>query len=146
MTAHLADIESIKRLKARYFRCMDLGDWAGFGEVFARDAVVGGGDRAVTGRAAIVELIRTTCAGTRTAHQGFLPEIDVLGPGRASGIWAMTDYFEVRGTDPLVGFTGYGHYEDGYVLEDGGWRIARSRLTRLKLVPFPGGLPDFYRR
>ena len=32
-------IEEIKRLKARYFRCMDTKDWVGFEALFAVDAV-----------------------------------------------------------------------------------------------------------
>lgn len=142
---HLADIEAIRQLKARYFRLMDAGHWAGLAEVFTRDAVAGGGDSQVRGREAIVGFIAGACDGARSAHQGFLPEIEILGPGVASGIWAMSDYFEVCGTDPAVGFTGYGHYEDRYAVEDGEWRISASRLTRLKIIPMAGGLPSFYR-
>jgi hypothetical protein len=143
--ADLIDIEAIKKLKARYFRLMDTHNWAEFGDVFTRDAVMGGGDQQVTGRSAIVEFIARACDGVRSAHQGFLPEIELLGTGQASGVWAMSDYFEVRGTEPLVGFEGFGHYEDRYALEDGAWRISASRLTRIKIIPLAGGLPAFYR-
>ena len=33
-------IEEIKQVKARYFRCMDTKDWAGFEAGFAPDATV----------------------------------------------------------------------------------------------------------
>ena len=36
----LLDIEAIKQLKARYFRCMDTKDWDGFRDVFTVDAVL----------------------------------------------------------------------------------------------------------
>lgn len=36
------------------------------------------------------------------------------------------------------GFTGYGHYEEEYRREDGEWKIAFLRLTRLKLNPILG--------
>jgi hypothetical protein len=143
--ADLCDIEAIKKLKARYFRLMDTQQWAQFGDVFTRDAVMGGGDQQVTGRSAIVEFIASACDGVRSAHQGFLPEIELLETGQASGVWAMSDYFEVRGTEPPVGFQGFGHYEDRYALEDGAWRISASRLTRIKIIPLAGGLPAFYR-
>jgi len=142
---HLADIEAIKQLKARYFRLMDAKNWAEFGDVFTRDAVLRGGDQEIAGRPAIVEFVSQTSDGVRSAHQGFLPEIEILGAGRASGIWAMSDYFEVRGTEPPVGFQGFGHYEDRYAWEDGAWRISASRLTRIKIIPLAGGLPAFYR-
>ena len=142
---HLADIEAIKQLKARYFRLMDAKDWAEFGEVFTHDAVLRGGDQEIAGRDAIVEFVAAMSDGVRSAHQGFLPEIEIIGAVQASGIWAMSDYFEVRGTEPPVGFQGYGHYEDRYALKDGTWRISASRLTRIKIIPLAGGLPAFYR-
>jgi hypothetical protein len=143
--SRLADIEAIKQLKARYFRLMDEQDWSAFGEVFSREVVLGD-DGSITGRAAAIEYIRSAAHAARTAHQGVAPEIEIVADGQARGVWAMTDYFEVRDTDPPIGFTGYGHYFDDYVHEDGAWRIAASRLTRLKIVPMPGGLPSFYQR
>lgn len=141
----LSSIEAVKQLKARYFRFMDTQDWTQFAEVFARDAIAGSGDQQIAGRSAVVEYIAGACVGVRTAHQGFLPEIEVLGEESARGVWAMSDYFEVTATDPPVGFTGFGHYFDDYVLEDGAWRIASTRLTRIKILPMAGGLPDIYR-
>lgn len=35
-----ADIEAIKRLKARYFRLMDTKQWGDFATMFAEDAVM----------------------------------------------------------------------------------------------------------
>jgi SnoaL-like protein len=142
---YLADIEAIKQLKARYFRLMDAKNWAELGDVFTRDAVAGGGAAEITGRAAIIEFISTTASDrVRTAHQGFLPEIEIVGPGQASGIWAMSDYFEVRGTEPPIGFQGFGHYQDRYAREEGTWRISASRLTRITIIPLAGGLPALY--
>jgi hypothetical protein len=140
---HLADIEAIKQLKARYFRLMDTKNWAEFGDVFTREAVLGAGE--IAGRPAIVEYISMMADGARCAHQGFAPEIEILGTAQASGVWAMSDYFEVRGTDPPVGFRGFGHYMDRYAREDGAWRISASQLTRIKIIPLAGGLPAFYR-
>jgi len=38
--AHTRAIEEIKQLKARYFRCMDTKDWAGYLNVFTPDAKI----------------------------------------------------------------------------------------------------------
>jgi hypothetical protein len=35
-----------------------------------------------------------------------------------------------------VGHTGYGHYHERYVRQDGRWRIAAQRLTRLHVDYF----------
>jgi hypothetical protein len=37
------------------------------------------------------------------------------------------------------GFSGFGHYEEEYVLEDGAWKMHFLRLTRLRIDPLPTG-------
>ena len=142
----LWDIEQIKQLKARYFRLMDTKQWDEFAELWARDAVAGRGDAALRGRQAIVDYIVGQSERARTVHHGHMPEIEVLPDGTARGIFAMFDSYEERAGDPPKGFTGYGHYHDTFVVEDGSWRIASTVLKRLRIVPMPGGLPDIYAR
>jgi pimeloyl-ACP methyl ester carboxylesterase len=61
---------------------------------------------------------------------------EILGDGdTAHVVWAMQDRV-VWGADrrPKMGYaghTGYGHYHERYVRQDGRWRIAAQRLTRL---------------
>jgi uncharacterized protein (TIGR02246 family) len=141
----LLDIEEIKQLKARYFRCMDQKNWDGWREVFARDAVleVPEANMTTTGRDAIVESVSGLLTGARTVHHGHMPEIEVTGDDTARGTWAMFDYVEwpvAEGADRL-GLQGYGHYVEEYVREDGRWRISRSRLVRLRIDPLGAGLP-----
>ena len=40
VASRLAAKEAIRELKARYFRCMDMRDWAGMRDVFVGDAVM----------------------------------------------------------------------------------------------------------
>ena len=133
------DIEDIKRLKARYFRLMDQKDWDAWGSVFAEEAVmeVPEVDRVATGRAAIVEFVSKALAKAQTVHHGHMPEIELTGADTATGIWAMVDYVEWSGSNPRErsGLRGYGHYYEEYVREDGAWRIARTRLVRLRVDP-----------
>ncbi len=135
----LLDLEAIRALKARYFRTLDRKDWTGFGAVFAPDAVleVPEADMVVEGRDAIVDSVSGALEGTRTVHHGHMPELALTGPDTASGIWAMADYVEwSAGPDgQRVGIQGYGHYVEVYVRHDGQWRIARSRLDRLRVDP-----------
>jgi len=135
----LLDIEDIKRLKARYFRTLDHKDWDGFVNVFARAAVLEVPEAALVerGRDAIVASVSKALTGTQTVHHGHMPEIELTGPDTAHGIWAMFDYVEwppSQGGD-RVGLNGYGHYHEEYVREDGEWRIARTRLVRLRVDP-----------
>ncbi len=139
MTEPLLEIEAIKRLKARYFRHMDRKDWEAWGQVFAADAVleVPEVDMVVTGREEIVASVSGALVGTQTVHHGHMPEIELTGVDTATGIWAMADYVEwpqAEGED-RVGLMGYGHYTEEYVREGGEWRIARSRLDRLRVDP-----------
>jgi uncharacterized protein (TIGR02246 family) len=144
----LLDIEEIKQLKARYFRTLDTGDWDGFGQVFARDAVleVPEVDMIHRGRGDIVAFVRDSLVGARTVHHGHMPEVEVTGPDTARGTWAMFDYVEwpASASGARVGLQGYGHYREEYVLEDGQWRIGRSRLERLRVDPI-GELPTVAR-
>src|SRR6516165_8686431 len=135
--------EEIKQLKARYFRCMDTKDWAGFEQVFAADAVMdmssemrdqttrGGITR---GAAQIAAMVRTVVGPVVTVHHGHMPEIEITSPTTARGIWAMQDFLQMPEGSPLgmKSMTGYGHYTETYELVDGEWRIKTLVLTRLR--------------
>jgi hypothetical protein len=126
----LVSLEQIKQLKARYFRLLDTQQWGEWGQVFTRDARLQWGPRdadAAVGRDAIVAAVSRALEGATSCHHGHMPEIEILGPGRARGIWAMFDRVEA----PRFRLEGYGHYDEEYRVEDGAWRIHRSRLTRL---------------
>jgi hypothetical protein len=140
----LLDIEAIKQLKARYFRLMDLKQWDDWGLVFANDCVmeVPEAELVNTGRAEIVTSVSGALVGARTCHHGHMPEIEITGNGTARGVWAMFDYVEWAEHDGTrVGLQGYGHYREEYRREDGEWRIARTRLERLR-VDSLGTLPS----
>ena len=141
----LVDIEDIKRLKARYFRAVDQKDWGEFALVFARDAhlEVPEGGISEDGRDAVVRSVSTVLEGVTTVHHGHMPEIEITGTDTARGTWAMFDYVEwpSPGSDDRIGLQGYGHYLEEYVREDGGWRISRIRLERLRVDPLGAGLP-----
>jgi uncharacterized protein (TIGR02246 family) len=131
----LVDTEEIKRLKARYFRCLDTKDWSGLAGVFAADATLEAEGRVRHGRDEIVGKIAKVLDGVRSVHHGHMPEITITGTDTATGVWAMFDYLEFP-TDPPSGFRGFGHYEEEYVREDGAWLIKRLVLTRLRVDRF----------
>lgn len=138
----LTAIEDVKQLKARYFRCMDTKDWEGFSEQFTSDAVMDvsgemgsdGGDVGITrGNRAIAEFVRGAIDDVVTVHHGHMPEIDVTSPTTATGVWAMEDMLRWPDGAPLREMHGYGHYHEHYEKHDGQWRIASTRLTRLRV-------------
>lgn len=138
----LLAIEEIKKLKARYFRLMDTGDWANFGAVFTEDAIfdVYGAleedpaptdEPPIKGRAAILAYVQAGIDPIRSAHHGHMPEIDILSDTSARGIWPFQDVLRTPTGEPFTIFHGYGHYHETYSKADGVWRIASLKITRL---------------
>ena len=131
--SRLADLEEIKALKARYFRLMDTKQWTAWGDVFTEDCSMHSGPPSapeVRGRAEIVAYVRSHIEHVITVHHGHMPEIEFQDAGRATGVWAMYD--QLRG--PGFDLDGWGHYHEEYRrCADGRWRIASTRLTRLRV-------------
>lgn len=139
----LLDIEAIKQLKARYFRCMDTKDWQGLRAVFCDDAsfdartslsvepqgedappgVHRGGDE-------VANFVREAVTPLVTVHHGHAHEIEILSSTEARGVIAMEDQIWDGATGAFF-LHGCGHYHETYRREADGWRILTSRLTRL---------------
>jgi hypothetical protein len=144
----LIAIEEIKALKARYFRCMDTKDWEAFANLFSADASIdmSGEMRAsnadagiIRGRNEIVTFVRNAINDVTTVHHGHTPEIDIVSPTCATGIWAIEDSLRWPEGTPIQTLHGYGHYHDTYEKHDESWLIASTQLTRLRLdVQMPG--------
>jgi len=141
-TETLIAVESIKALKARYFRCMDTKDWESFAELFTSDAsldvsgemrATADADGVVRGRHAIATFVRDAVNDVTTVHHGHTPEIDVVSATRATGIWAMEDVLRWPAGSPIRTLHGYGHYHDTYEKPAARWLIASTKLTRLRL-------------
>jgi len=139
---HLLALEQIKQLKARYFRCMDTKDWPGLEGVFAPEAELdmraemrdgSGKDGLIRGAAAIAAFIRSAVEELVTVHHGHTPEIELLGPDSARGIWAMEDKLRWPAGAALESMHGYGHYHETYQRIDAQWYIKTSTLSRLRV-------------
>jgi acetyl esterase/lipase len=131
----LAAIEEIKRLKARYFRLMDTKQWSSLAAVFSKKARLRDEESKTgwSGREAIVAGLARVLARARTVHHGHMPEIELLSETEARGVWAMNDWVDT----PDFTLDGWGHYHERYLFEDGAWRIADERISRLRVVRTP---------
>jgi hypothetical protein len=132
----LEAIEAIGQTKARYFRSIDTKDRDGLAAVFTRDAVLDHReaemDDIVQGNEAIADFIIGVLQGVTTVHHGHMMEVELRSPTTAHAITAMEDkLWWAEG--PIEAMHGYGHYHEDYALEDGAWRIALNRLTRLRV-------------
>ena len=135
--------EEIRQLKARYFRCMDTKDWAGFEQVFATDAVMdmsteigdraGQGSGITRGAAEIASMVCNVVGAVVTVHHGHMPEIEITSPTTARGVWAMEDKLRWPEGSSVRTMHGYGHYHETYERTEQGWRIKTITLTRLRV-------------
>jgi hypothetical protein len=136
----ILDLEQIKQLKGKYFRYLDSQRWEDWGNLFTEDAklrlfpINGGEPRKVDGRATIVADVSGRLKGVVTVHHGHTPVIEFTGADTAHGSWAMSDDLEEHHEGGLrVHRGGYGYYLEDYKRDNGTWRIAVLRLTRIRL-------------
>ena len=142
-TERLLAIEGIKTTKARYFRCLDTKDLAGYASVFAPDAVMDmrgesrDGEGLVSGAGNIASFVLGSVSGLSTVHHGHMPEIEFSSDTSASVIWAMEDkLWKVDDAAAVVSFStlhGYGHYHETYVRIEDQWLISTITLMRLRV-------------
>jgi hypothetical protein len=134
MALPLEDLELIRRLKYRYFRCIDTANIAELKELFTEDAdlrYVGGTYVAeVKGRDNILEFIANAFHAEAIAfHHGNHPEIDVVSPSEANGTWYLRDWFlDMR---RKVTTEGTALYHDRYVKRGDKWLIQHSEYERI---------------
>jgi hypothetical protein len=130
-----AAVAEIKQVKARYFRAVDTKDWDLLKAQLTDDVVVdttGSGGPVIVGSDAFIAFLQLTLSPAVTVHHGHSPEIEVTSPTTATGVWAMQDLLIYPGEPRVLGF---GHYHETYESEDGRWRIADLKLTRVHMDP-----------
>jgi uncharacterized protein (TIGR02246 family) len=137
--ATIADYIAICEVKARYCRTLDTKDWAGYADVFTEDLELDtrpAGGALTHGRDESVRMVRAAVENAITSHHVHSPEIKIDGD-TADVVWAMQDRV-IWGEDRRArmgnfGHTGFGHYHEQYVRQNGRWRIAKQILTRLHM-------------
>ena len=141
---NFTDWLAICETKARYCRCLDTKDWAGYADCFTEDLELETPPytQVLRGRGAIVAKISAMLNDSITTHHVHNPEVRFDGADAANVIWAMQDrnvWSEARRAQVNnAGHIGFGHYHERYVrCADGKWRIARSRLSYLHMDQFP---------
>jgi hypothetical protein len=129
---YLQDFHEISTIKAQYCRYLDTKNWDAYAGLFTEDLVMDNsleGDPPTRGRAKVIQEIRSFIEHAKTAHHVHSPEMDIRGD-EADVIWAMQD--RVIGANlPWRAHTGYGHYHERYVRQNGRWRIASLKLRYL---------------
>ena len=128
----LAEIEAIKQLKYRYFRCLDSKRWAELAECFAPDATSSydSGKYAFQGRDQIIGFLERALgpASMITMHHGHHPEIELTSSTRATGTWYLED--QVIDAKRNTTLRGAAFYHDVYVKLGGAWKLQSTGYVR----------------
>jgi hypothetical protein len=130
----LEAIEDIKQLKHRYFRSIDRRDTDTLVTLFTPDVEIdyeGGTYRwQLQGRDELVSALYASFDPRSVAcHTGHHPEITIVSPTRATGLWYLTDFMIKRELKEIT--TGSALYADTYAKTEDGWKIAKSTYKRI---------------
>jgi SnoaL-like domain len=134
------DPSSTPTHRITYFRCVDTHDWSELATLFCVDAhldtrrTMDSGlpsqGSLVQGREAVLRYIVEGMTASQSVHHGHGHEITLDSATEAHGIVTMEDRGVWPGP-PEMAIHGFGHYHEIYRVEEGNWRIWRSRLVRL---------------
>ncbi|GGT41308.1 hypothetical protein GCM10010254_71370 [Streptomyces chromofuscus] len=139
----LEAIESIKQLKARYFRFVDEKKHDELAALFTPDAKIETDGITWKSPQEFASTIRDLTGAAPSAHSGAMPEIEITGPDTATGIWSMEDLLTFpAGPDAPPGHHGYGQYHETYRKVHGKWLIDSVLLTRFRMDPLENWTPD----
>lgn len=145
MTADdLVEMEHIKRLKYRYFRALDTNDSGLLATLFTPAVTarfIGGSyDVAFEGRSKLLEFLAASASTDRVMnHNGHHPEIDITGPGKAEGMWYLSDWTYSFAQQRVT--RGSALYQDRYVRESDGWKISHTAYERVFEIVEDGVAP-----
>jgi bile-acid 7alpha-dehydratase len=134
----LENIEEIKKLKAKYWRCVDTKLWEEIGNCFSEDAILDSVPNIqFQGRKQIVQMFKDSFEKEIkiSAHGGYSPEISIISETMAKANWAFNDYLVMKSGRKMHG---WGFYEDEYIKENSRWKIKSTKMRRIheEWMPF----------
>ena len=140
-TQRLVEIDAIRTLKARRIRALDLHEWGTYEALHAPDYEADNeGEEPVRGAKENAERLRKLYeeVGMVSVHHVHSPEITLLSPTSAEGIWAMEDRLFWQQDGEQHWLNGFGFYYERYEKRSGDWLFTSRRLRRTKVMLSPG--------
>ncbi|MCS5638142.1 MAG: nuclear transport factor 2 family protein [Myxococcota bacterium] len=130
----LMDMESIRRLKHAYFRCIDTANFEELETLFHDDVLVhfvgGNYEWKLQGRAEYLAAVKNSFTTESVGHHnGHHPEIQMISESEATAIWYLADNMWVMNHNFFT--TGTAIYWDRYLKVDGRWLIKDTRYERV---------------
>jgi len=120
----LEDVEAIRRLRNKYFRCLDGRLWEEMAECFTDDVTTSyfNGELNFKGKDSTIQFFEAGLTDALVGlHHGHHPEIEITGETTARGTWGLYNYLidKTNNRGQRIG----GMYQDEYVKENGQWKI-----------------------
>jgi bile-acid 7alpha-dehydratase len=124
------DIDAIKRVKYKYWRCLDEKLLDELGECFTKDASADYGPKwRFQTRSAILAFLKESMERFISVHHGHNPEIEMTSDKTAKGTWALYNYMIDKQTNKRLRIGGY--YHDEYKKENRKWKISHTQEVNL---------------
>jgi len=120
----LEDVEAIRRLRHKYFRCLDGKLWDEMVECFSDDVKTSyfNGEMNFEGKDKTIQFFKMGLTDALIGlHHGHHPEIELTGETTARGTWGLYNYLidKTNNRGQRIG----GVYQDEYVKQDSQWKI-----------------------
>ena len=138
----LSDIEAIRRLRYKYWRCIHKGLWDDLMDCYADEAAVDFGyGLKLEGKTALTDFYKgsMTSAFSLVDPQGHNPEIEVLSSTTARGFWQLDNTMVEAQTSKAVRVGA--SYDEEYVKLNGEWKISVQKVNHIyrQVVEMEGG-------
>lgn len=132
----LNDIEDIKKLKGKYFRCLDSKLWDELETTLSPNIVTSysNGKLVFRGPKEVTNYFKASMPQEEISmHMGHTPEITIESESSASGVWYLQDnlIFTEGSKYAGVGIQGGAFYTDKYEKVDGQWYILETGYQRI---------------
>lgn len=129
------DIEEIKRLKGKYFRCLDGKYWDELETTLSPNIVTSYSDGKLVfkGPKEVTDYFKKVMPSDQiTLHMGHTPEIVIDSETTATGRWYLQDkLIFVEGKYKGLEVNGGAFYTDKYEKVDGEWLILETGYVRI---------------
>lgn len=128
----LKDIEDIKFLMGKYFRCLDCKLWDEIQECFSEDCTTSYSDGRLVfhGVKDVVNFfVENMPKSMITKHNGHTPEISIVDEHTAKARWYLSDYLII--TSRNWGVRGTAIYDIEYAKKEEGWKIQKIGYKRI---------------
>jgi len=128
----LSDIEAIRQLRYKYWRCIHKSQCDDLMDCYADDAGVDFGyGLQIKGKTALENFYKGSMASTFTMvdPQGHNPEIEILSSTTARGFWQLDNTMVEAQTSKSVRVGA--SYDEKYVKLNGEWKISVQKVNHI---------------